>query len=292
MPSHQVRNLAASNESLKKELDDARRRLRQRGGSGGGTGAWLPLSSETPQAEEETWFSTYLDMMTLLLVLMLVMLAFAGAGEGEGTQGGGGFTVDFSQGAGAGGEGVLPGAKHLSDDSGAGAGFIADEGGAVALLQEQAKQGGSNAWEGVDFSALGDDIDVILEDESVSFRINSEILFGSGQADLSLAGLGVLKKLLPVLKQSGVMITVEGHTDSVPIRSSRFPSNWELSGARAGSVVRYMESNGVPSDHLRAVGYADTRAIDSNETAEGRANNRRVELNIAVEPDAPLPVIN
>src|SRR5690625_7301960 len=85
------------------------------------------------------------------------------------------------------------------------------------------------------------------------------------------------------------MITVEGHTDSVPIRSARFPSNWELSGARAGSVVRYLEANGIHSERLRAVGYADTRPLGSNDTVQGRASNRRVELTIGIDADAPLP---
>lgn len=267
----QLRNLNASNEELKKELAEARRRLKQRQGSRESPN-WLTAAHETPREEEETWFSTYLDMMTLLLVLMLVMLAFAGTGEGDsGT--GSGLKIQIAQTGDEAGAGLLP----------AGLGLL-DQNGEDVPISDKA-----NAWQDVDFSALGDDIDVILEDESVSFRINSEILFASAQADLSLAGLSVLKKLLPILKQSEVLITVEGHTDSVPIRSTRFPSNWELSGARAGSVVRHFEANGIPSNRLRAVGYADTRPLESNETAEGRASNRRVELTIAVDPEAPLP---
>src|SRR5690606_15723387 len=67
--------------------------------------------------------------------------------------------------------------------------------------------------------------------------------------------------------------------DSVPVRSNaRYPSNWELSSARAGSVVRYLQANGIAKEHLKAVGYADSRPIAGNGTAEGRARNRRVEL--------------
>ncbi|MGB6241233.1 MAG: OmpA family protein [Castellaniella sp.] len=126
---------------------------------------------------------------------------------------------------------------------------------------------------------LGSEVEVIINQRSVSLRINNEILFGTGQADLSPHGLAVLKRMAEVLSKDGYDIVVEGHTDSVPVRNNgRYPSNWELSTARAGSVVRYLEANGIDKAHLKAVGYADTRSIASNRTADGRARNRRVEL--------------
>ncbi|MGB6007833.1 OmpA family protein [Castellaniella sp.] len=134
---------------------------------------------------------------------------------------------------------------------------------------------------------LGSEVEVIVNKRSVSLRINSEILFGTGQADLSPHGLAVLKRMAEVLGKGGYDIMVEGHTDSVPVRNNgRYPSNWELSSARAGSVVRYFQANGIDKAHLKAVGYADTRPIASNRDAEGRARNRRVELVI----EKPEPV--
>lgn len=132
---------------------------------------------------------------------------------------------------------------------------------------------------------LGDDIEIIRTPESISFRINSEILYTSAKADLSQEGFAVLRKLLPVFKDSEYSITVEGHTDALPIRRGEYPSNWELSSARAGSVVRYLASNGVGRTRLRAVGYADTRPLASNDSESGRASNRRVE--IILEPTPP-----
>ena len=130
--------------------------------------------------------------------------------------------------------------------------------------------------------ALGKDVEVIVNKRSVSFRVNSEILFGTGQADLSPEGLAVLKRMAQVLVKAGYDITVEGHTDSVRVRSNAaYPSNWELSSARAGRVVRYLLANGIPKSHLRAVGFADSRPIADNNTPEGRARNRRVELVVA-----------
>lgn len=215
------------------------------------------VSEPAPAQEEESWLTTYLDMMTLLLVLMIVMLAFAGkrAAESGAAQGGGAAHIAVQ-----GGSGVFP----------AGAGLFP--------LDGNGKPGNNGLDDGLAFGDLGDDIDVLVNDQSISFRINSEILFGSGQADLSREGLQLMSKLATVMTQLGYQVAVEGHTDSVPIRSHRFPSNWELSGARAGSVVRYLQANGVGADKLRAVGYADTRPLASNDSAEGRASNRRVEL--------------
>ncbi|EWG98544.1 hypothetical protein Q427_29990 [Halomonas sp. BC04] len=73
-------------------------------------------------------------------------------------------------------------------------------------------------------------------------------------------------------------VSVEGHTDSIPIATARFPSNWELSSARAIAVLRYLAELGIDIERLRAVGYAETRPLESNDSAEGRAMNRRVEL--------------
>lgn len=135
---------------------------------------------------------------------------------------------------------------------------------------------------------LGSDIEIIRKQESISFRINSEILYSSAKADLSLEGLAVLRKLLPVLKDNRYTVTVEGHTDALPIRGGQYPSNWELSSARAGRVVRYLAANGVGRTRLRAIGYADTRPLATNDTEQGRAGNRRVEIILEQAPALAL----
>lgn len=228
-----------------------------------------------PQYEEETdsWLITYLDTITLLLVFMLVMLMLAGKGEGVNVR-----------------EGIMPGnlgifARERStpspDASAADKTSVAQAGGGSSAipLQPAADDGARpDPLQGLDLANLGSDIDVVINEKSVSFRINSEILFSSGQAELSRDGLAVLQRLIKVLKESPHKVTIEGHTDAIPIRSARFPSNWELSSARAGSVVRYFEANGIVSTRLRAIGYADTKPLAANDTPENRALNRRVEL--------------
>jgi len=131
---------------------------------------------------------------------------------------------------------------------------------------------------------LGKDIEVIVNRESISLRISSEILFASGQAALTPGGLALLDRLSAALRRNAYRIAVEGHTDPVPIRTDRYPSNWELSTARATSVLRRLQESGIAPARLRATGYADTRPVAPNADAAGRAANRRVELILETGP--------
>jgi chemotaxis protein MotB len=114
-------------------------------------------------------------------------------------------------------------------------------------------------------------------------EVGEAALFGSGQADLTKAGTGVIRDMAEVLGQyPGYHIRVEGHTDSVPIGKelqATFATNWELSSARATTVVRYM-IYGLRFDRSRlsAVGHADNRPVATNDTQAGRAKNRRIQL--------------
>ncbi len=127
--------------------------------------------------------------------------------------------------------------------------------------------------------------DIQIQQIRDRLRINmvDRILFDSGRARVKPAGLEVLKRVGDVLKNvPDKQIRIEGHTDDVPIGPKiihRFPTNWELSTARATSVVRYLvDKGGVGEANLAAVGYADNRPVASNDTSEGRAGNRRIEI--------------
>jgi chemotaxis protein MotB len=119
--------------------------------------------------------------------------------------------------------------------------------------------------------------------------IVNEILFPEGGWELNRAGEQTLNKIVPTLKTlEKQRIEVDGYTDNVPIGpelKSRFPSNWELSTARATDVVRYLVSQGVNPSLLSATGFGDTQPVASNDTAAGRAKNRRIEL--ALKPVTP-----
>jgi chemotaxis protein MotB len=113
--------------------------------------------------------------------------------------------------------------------------------------------------------------------------MKSKMLFESGSARLSRDALTVLRNVADILKPLPNQILVEGHTDNVPIRTIAFPSNWELSAARAASVVHLFTRQGVDSSRLAAIGYGEFRPVGDNETEEGRQKNRRVALIMMTE---------
>ena len=119
--------------------------------------------------------------------------------------------------------------------------------------------------------------------DRLTINMVDRVLFDSGQAQVKPAGIKVLKQVGDVLnKITDKQIRIEGHTDNVPISSKlqdRFKTNWELSTARATTVVRYLiDQGGVDRQYLSAVGYADTRPQASNDTEDGRSSNRRIEI--------------
>ncbi|HXZ84168.1 MAG TPA: OmpA family protein [Myxococcota bacterium] len=116
-------------------------------------------------------------------------------------------------------------------------------------------------------------------------RATDKVLFDSGSAELKSAGRPVLAKIAAGIKgMTDREIRVEGHTDSVPIKSAHFASNLDLSAARAASVARFLASNGVPAKNLAAVGYGEGRPIAGNDSADGRQRNRRIEIVLAPFP--------
>ena len=114
----------------------------------------------------------------------------------------------------------------------------------------------------------------------VSIEINANVLFAAGQADLEPQSLTVLRAVAQHLSKEPFNLEITGHTDNVPISNSAFASNWELSAVRATSVVRLLAENGIAPARLFAIGREASQPIASNDTAEGRARNRRVELMI------------
>ncbi len=123
-------------------------------------------------------------------------------------------------------------------------------------------------------------VHVAIEQRGLAIRVLTDsLLFTSGSAALERQGQPLLTEIAALLNVDHVHpIAVEGNTDNVPITGGAFPSNWELSTARASSVVRFLIAKGVDSQRLSAVGYAEQHPIATNSTAAGRALNRRVEI--------------
>jgi chemotaxis protein MotB len=114
----------------------------------------------------------------------------------------------------------------------------------------------------------------------VSIEINANVLFEPGRAELQPGSLTVLRAVADKLRNEPFNLEITGHTDLLPISNSAFASNWELSAVRATSVVRLLAANGIAPERMLAIGREASKPIAPNNTPEGRARNRRVELMI------------
>jgi chemotaxis protein MotB len=229
----------------------AKNRSKSNNESGGGGGA-------------PAWMTTYGDMMTLLLCFFVLLVSFSSIEKS-------GF--DKAMGSLKGALGVLP--KHqsvmiqfdpiipqLSDFQEKRVQKVVSE------LRNMAKTQG-----------LKDQMSMQQTEDGILIRIDSPVLFDLGSAELKKKSFPVLYKVVELASDWPNSIRIEGHTDNLKIRSGRFPSNWELSTTRALSVLRFFLHQGkVEPQRLKAVGYGEYHPLMSNDTAEGRAKNRRVEI--------------
>jgi chemotaxis protein MotB len=127
---------------------------------------------------------------------------------------------------------------------------------------------------------FSDKVQTVIERRGLVVRVlTDKLLFNSGEATLQPEGDPLLEEVATLLNvDKSHPITVEGNTDTQPIATSQFPSNWELSTARATTVVRFLIAHGVSAERLAAAGYAALHPVDSNATTAGRAHNRRVDI--------------
>lgn len=108
--------------------------------------------------------------------------------------------------------------------------------------------------------------------------IQDSILFNSGEYELNEKSKQALDKIISAIRMLPYKISIEGHTDNVPVKSSVIRSNWDLSALRALSILYYFKDSGISPDRLSATGFGEYRPIADNDTEEGRAKNRRVEI--------------
>jgi len=277
---------AASEKAERKSIASGMKRSkggsRESGGNGGGGGVEMPSAG----AGEEEWMITYTDLVTLLLTLFVILISLATfdpPGDDPGKEQGvleGSPTVI-----------IVPDPEFGRSESEE----VAEEDPRDTLSDEQLQRIAElEAWsERVSRllryhmleNQLLDGVDLEVVNYQVILQMRDRILFPSGSAELAAAGRTVLAKMRPVLEFVDARIDVEGHTDDVPISSPVYPSNWELSTARAAAVVRFLVGAGMSPRRLRAVGFADTRPQAVNDTVEGRARNRRVSLVVVPEVD-------
>ncbi|MDN3516641.1 OmpA family protein [Aquisalimonas lutea] len=242
-------------------MSDLLAQRRHEEGAGGQFRADLLAPQGSDIEGDSGWLLVYLDVMTLLLVLFIVLLSFADPDpDPRPPQRLPSVLLPAPL--------AVPGVEPSATAPSVGAAEASDDG---------------RAMEAPDIAS--DRVTVIRESDRVSLRIQDSLLFESGAASLTGEGLGLLDELVPVLRAHDGAISVEGHTDNRPIATDAFPSNWELSTARATEVVRYLDAAGVPAERMRAVGRADTDPVAPNTNAPGRAANRRVDLILHRESD-------
>lgn len=222
----------------------------------------------------EEWMMTYMDTVTLLVTLFVLILSFANMSEEKYNALVEGLSLDKHS------SGVLSGARGIMDIPGVTEGEPPSPASDTStgkpqnpsddmtdLLQNMiADQGLQNL------------VEIKISDGLVDLQLQDSVLFPSGTAELLASGRNVLQNLMPLLIKTDYLISVQGHTDSVPISTPAFPSNWELSGARAAAVVREMIANGIAENRLELAGLAHTRPVADNDTVDGRRKNRRVNI--------------
>lgn len=236
----------------------------------------------------DRWLISYADFITLLFAFFVVMYAISSVNESKYQMFSASLTSAFGKQI-VKSEAIVPTSeqdlllKSLVDRRNA----------KLAEQQQEAMQDIAKKINQV-MNALvkNGQVSVMQTNRGVAVEINASALFNQGDAVLQGGAINTLAEVAKVLEQVDLAIEVEGHTDDIPINTQQFPSNWELSSARASSVVRLFIGHGLMSRHLKAIGSAANYPVTSNDTAEGRARNRRITVTIlspAPEQSAQAP---
>jgi chemotaxis protein MotB len=260
----------------------------------GGGGGRKRRGHEEEHENHERWLVTYADMLTVLMALFIVMFALSVVDKAKFEKFKEGLNGDLGNGA-----SLLSGGPGLQQ---AGSTTVDLQSAITALNDQQSRQQAA-AREKDDLAKAREKITQSLVtkgmQDKVRFKLDErglvvtvvtdDVLFALGSATLRPQGNAVLDAIAPALKTLPNQVTVEGHTDDLPI-SGRFGSNWELSTERATSVLRYMlDRHGVTAKRLSAAGYADQRPLTPNISPAARSANRRVEVIVRATPLDELP---
>jgi chemotaxis protein MotB len=195
----------------------------------------------------DRWLISYADLVTLLLALFIVL--YAASDKERARQ----IAESFSA-QGTGGSGILPGNKSEKDER--------------ARFQQKLLEN----------QILIQKTKMRQAKDGLVISLSEAGFFAPGEAAVNPDAEAVINTLAESLQASPAQIRIEGHTDSTPISTARYPSNWELSTARASSVLARLIERGISPERLSAAGYGGFQPVDDNATPEGRAQNRRVDV--------------
>lgn len=217
---------------------------------------------EPSGAGRERWLITYADLITLLMIFFIVMYSLSARISND----------KFDQLASS----LSNTLKKSTPKPGEKTPFTSGENPETRKFKSKAKAVMNSV---VADKAVRDAVKVDIDSRGLVISLIDKSFFETGSADIRPGARPVLKKIAANLKAMPNSIRIEGHTDSIPIRTARYPTNWELSSARATSVVRFMsEQAGIPAFRLSSASYGSFKPIASNGTADGRRRNRRVDI--------------
>jgi chemotaxis protein MotB len=254
----------------------------------------------------EAWVIPYADLMTLLMAMFIVLWALGNTDAAKVEQIKAGFADALGIGPSGGAIGVAgTSAAAIKEMSTEDVAEIKAKVGDAAAIQQQAdlreakiraeradlEEVQQQIEHQLELKGLSDQVQTRLTPEGLVVVATEGLLFGSGSATLDASGAHAIDLIAEPMLSLTQPVRIEGHTDSIPVATAQFPSNWELSSARASTVLRHLvDAFHFPPARLSASGYADTQPVADNATAEGRAANRRVEIVvIAQESIEPLP---
>lgn len=217
------------------------------------------------------WMATYGDLVTLLLCFFVLLFAFSTIDAQKFKDAVTSFKGSF--GVLEGGSGVMPSNLVVVGKG--------DQKGTTVKYQTIAKKikTATEVLSAEKLKELKESFNVTMTERGVVIEVEERLLFRSGQAELKKEAEDILSIVLKNIEILPNDIVIEGHTDNIPIKSTMYPSNWELSGARAASVARYFEGiNPKVTKRVSIAGYADTKPKATNDNTEGRSINRRVDI--------------
>lgn len=246
------------------------------------------------EENHDRWLISYADFITLLFALFVVLYAMSKVDEGKYKVFGNSLNFAFGSSILLGKPNVIDQAQTVQSEQELLLKTLVDKRNA-RLIEQQRKYNEAmqalvkNLNQVMAPLLKSEQVNVTQTPRGVVIDINASALFEPGEAALQRGAARTLGAVAQVLESGTEAIEVEGHTDDIPIFTPVFPSNWELSSARASSVVRLFIDQGVQAQRLRAVGLASYQPITSNETPEGRTRNRRVSV-IILAPPVEVPV--
>lgn len=224
---------------------------------------------------EQAWLATYGDMVTLLLCFFVLLFSMSKVSEDKYIQ----LTESLKSALGkqeVPEAGTHEGLKFQESESGKKPQAVDELGG---MVKKELDEIVSEVDEFILYNKLGGKVKIEVDDLGATITISDVVIFPSGEATMTRAGYDVMSQLSDILKQFAYHIKIQGQTDNVPVRSNnQYKSNWELSANRACEIVHFLIENGVNPELLSAEGYAEYKPIAENDTPEGRAQNRRVEI--------------